>query len=351
MQEKHTTATSTAATATANLQHTLPSQTGNVKGNTIVITGGASGLGEAMVEYFARNGANVIIGDVNSIRGESLAQKLRQETKNPHHHFIPCDVTSWSSQQQFFTTAIQLSPSHTLHTVIANAGVGCVGDFTESFPLDDDIPSPDLTTLDVNLTGVIYTTKLSLHHFRRNQKGEDKHLLFIGSMASFCSSPGVLALYTASKHAVLGWWRSQYLHPGNESKGVRFNLVCPYFVETGILPTTARVLLAGIPLARMEDVVEAAARLVADRKATGRCLSVMPEKAGGIVMVDAADFHATEPFVGRMVMVLNAQGKVEALVKWVMGLGRIFGVATVLGLLIMFLVMFLLMALGLRSLM
>ncbi|CCX15018.1 Similar to 15-hydroxyprostaglandin dehydrogenase [NAD(+)]; acc. no. P15428 [Pyronema omphalodes CBS 100304] len=341
MHAKHTTPT--------NL--TIPAQIGNVKGNTIVITGGANGLGEAMVDYFARKGANVIIGDVNTSRGENLVQKIREETKNPHHHFIHCDVTSWTSQQQFFNTAIRLSPSHTLHTVIANAGVGCVGDFTEPTPLDEDVPAPDLTTLDVNLTGVIFTTKLALHHFRRNREGEDKHLLFVGSMASFCSSPGILALYTASKHAILGWWRSQYLHPGNESRGVRFNLICPYFVETAILPTTARVLLSGIPLATTEDVVEAAARLVGNTHATGRCLSVMPEKAGGIVEVDAKDMHTVEPFANRMMGVLNSQGTAEAVVKWVVGLGRVFGVVVVLGLLIMFLVMFLLMALGLRSLM
>jgi short-subunit dehydrogenase len=87
-------------------------------------------------------------------------------------------------------------------------------------PLDEDVPAADLTTLDVNLTGIIFTTKLALHHFHRNHEGGDKHLLFVGSMASFCSSPGILVLYTASKHAILGWWRSQYLHPGNESWGV-----------------------------------------------------------------------------------------------------------------------------------
>jgi hypothetical protein len=64
-----------------------------------------------------------------------------------------------------------------------------------------------------------------------------------------------------------------------------------------------------------EDVVEAVARLVGNTHATGRCLSVMPEKARGIVEVDVKDMHTVEPFTNRMIGVLNSQGTVEVVVK------------------------------------
>jgi len=249
------------------------------------------------------------------------------------HHFIQCDVTSYDSQRYLFTTALSLSSTHTIHTVIANAGVGMVGDFT-AFPsdLDTDPPEPDLTTLDVNLTGVVYTTKLAFHHFRRNAPGEDRHLLLVGSIASLASSPGILGLYTASKHAILGWFRCLYMYPGSDSLDVRINLICPYFVATPILPPTARILLSGLPMALAEDVVEAAARLVCEKGANGRCLGIMPSTAGGVMEIDTENMHAIEPFSRRLMDALNAQARASGFVKWVAGVASLLGVARALGL-------------------
>lgn len=232
------------------------------------------------------------------------------------HHFVHCDVTSYESQRQLFRKALSLSTTHTLNTVIANAGVGMVTDFTElPETVDEDPPEPNLTTLDVNLTGVIYTAKLALHHFRRNSDDEDRHLLFIGSVASFASSPGLLGLYTASKHAVLGFFRCLYMYPGPHATGVRMNLLCPYFVATPILPRSALLLLSGLDLALCEDVVEAAARLTCLKRANGRCLVVAPRSSGGIQEMDAAIMHAVEPFSMRLVMALQSKDRAAALIR------------------------------------
>ncbi|KAF8249737.1 NAD(P)-binding protein [Wilcoxina mikolae CBS 423.85] len=305
----------------------------NVKGNTVLITGGASGLGEAMFERFARHGANVIIADLNTAKGEALVARLRKETGNDNHYFVHCNVTSYDSQRHLFTTALSLSPTRTINTVIANAGVGMVGDFT-ALPsdLDTDPLEPDLTTLDVNITGVVYTTKLAFHHFRRNAPGEDRHLLLVGSMASIASSPGILGLYTASKHAILGWFRCLYMYPGPDALDVRINLICPYFVATPILPPTARVLLSGLPMALAEDVVEAAARLVCEKGASGRCLGIAPRTSGGVMEIDTEDMHAIEPFSRRLMAALNEQARVSGFVKWVAGVASLIGMPGVLGL-------------------
>jgi short-subunit dehydrogenase len=250
---------------------------------------------------------------------------------HPSHHFLQCDVTSYASQCTLFTTALSLSPSKTLHTVVANAGVGELGDFIKPSPLTHDPPEPDTTTLDVNLKGVIYTTKLALHHFQRNVAGEDQHLLFVGSMASFASSPGVVALYTASKHAVLGFFRTLRLHPGNHSKAVRLNIICPYFVATPIIPTMGRVMLSGVELATSEDVVEAAARLVCDERARGRCLAIAPRGAGGVLEMDVESMKDIEAFSRRVMAALNAAGYVETVARWVVDMVKIAGVTGMIG--------------------
>lgn len=225
-------------------------------------------------------------------------------------------MTSYESQRQLFRKALSLSATHTLNTVVANAGVGMVDDFTElPGTVDEDPPEPNLTTLDVNLTGVVYTTRLALHHFRRNSEGEDRHLLFVGSVASFASSPGLLGLYTASKHAVLGFFRCLHMYAGPQAGGVRMNLLCPYFVATPILPPSALLLLSGLELALCEDVVEAAARLTCLKRANGRCLVVAPRSSGGIQEMDATTMHAAEPFSMRLVTALRSGHRATALMR------------------------------------
>lgn len=75
-----------------------------------------------------------------------------------------------------------------------------------------------MTTLDVNLTGVIYTVKLAFYHLSRNPSKKSqggKSIVILGSMASFFGIPGA-PLYTASKHAVLGFMRSLYHNAKSE---------------------------------------------------------------------------------------------------------------------------------------
>lgn len=66
-----------------------------VAGKTIVITGGASGFGEGFFRKWADNGANVIVGDINKVRGKVLVEEVRKKTGSKNHHFVYCDVTNW----------------------------------------------------------------------------------------------------------------------------------------------------------------------------------------------------------------------------------------------------------------
>lgn len=259
-----------------------------VKDKTIIITGGASGFGEGFLRRWAAAGANVIIGDVNVKKGDQLIRELGRETDNPHLHFVHCDVSDWQSQVNLFREALRLSPHGGIDTVVANAGIASEKDiFDEPEGLEAaNPPPPDLAVLDVNLKGVVYTSYLALYHLQRNpsshpadpqcdpkQTRRDRHLLLISSVAGFLPLPGV-ALYGASKHAVLGLYRS--LRSTSFSHGVRVNLVCPYFMDTPILKTTSRVIIAGGLLGQPEDVVEAATRFAADPRVVGRAVSVGP---------------------------------------------------------------------------
>lgn len=118
-----------------------------------------------------------------------------------------------------------------------------------------------------------------------------------------------MALYCASKHGLLGFFRSLRLYPSMRA-GVRLNIVCPYFVDTPILPIAGKVLLTGLEMARLEDVVDSVGRFVCDEGVAGRCLMVAPRGSGGVVEVGLEEMEEVEVFTRRVVRALNAEARV-----------------------------------------
>ena len=260
-----------------------------VKDKTILITGGASGFGAGFCKRWAARGATVIIGDINILGGEKLIEETRTETGNPNLHFIPCNVTDWMSQVEFFQAAVKLSPHGGIDTVVANAGIAKLDPtFEDPQGLDTaNPPPPDMSVMDVNMAGVIYTTYLSLFYLKRNPGSNpanpkciaadtqrDRHLLLIGSCAGLLPIPGQ-AFYGASKHAVTGLYRN--LRSTSFVHGIRVNMIAPYFIDTPMVTTGLKVILAGGHIGNIEDVIEAATRFTADPRIAGRAAIVGPK--------------------------------------------------------------------------
>lgn len=258
-----------------------------VRGKTILITGGASGIGAGLVRVWARNGATVIVGDINTEKSLALIQELRKDDANASAHFVHCNVTDWQSQVHLFKEAVQLSPHGGIDTVVANAGVS--GGDPLQFPKDLSVAEPrqpEFKTVEVNFIGLLYTVHLAFYWLPKNPGSDiskvdskpaaprDRHLLLVGSMASMAPIP-MAPQYGASKAAVLGLFRS--LRATCFMKGIRINLLMPYFIDTELVATPARLLLAGGGMAKVDDVVDAATRLVADSRILGRALCVGPK--------------------------------------------------------------------------
>lgn len=196
-------------------------------------------------------------------------------------------------------------------------------------PLDADPPEPDLTTVDVNFKGVLYTTKLALHHLRSSPMGQ-RELILVGSMSSFTSGP-MMAVYSATKHGVLGLFRSLRLFPSKRD-GVRINLICPYFVDTPIIPLGGKLMLAGLEIAELDDVVDAVARLVCDEAIAGRCLAILPRGAGGVMEVGVQEMEDVDEFTRRVVKAMNMKNKMEIFKKFLVDILWLLVVAPILGL-------------------
>lgn len=97
-----------------------------------------------------------------------------------------------------------------------------------------EFSKPDLTVLDVDMTGVLYTVALAVQHFRRQTRREDGLLGRIGLVASVCGLYCVpsLPVYTAAKHALIGFTRSYGTLMVDE--GITVNALAPNVVQTSI---------------------------------------------------------------------------------------------------------------------
>lgn len=222
-----------------------------VKGKVVVVTGAASGFGKAYALKMSEFGAKLALGDLNL---ESLELVVKEITDaGGVATAVRCNVTSWDDQVALFQHAV--NTYGVVDIVVPNAGVPETGGWL--FPTKDStgkLKKPNLTTIDVNIIGVLYTVKLGLYYLQDNPSKGLKSLVLLGSMSSFFGIPAA-ALYSASKHAMLGLFRTIY-HDG-VIDGVNVNIVCPWFVHTPILETPARLLIAGLPLATVPKVVEA----------------------------------------------------------------------------------------------
>ncbi|KAK8096049.1 hypothetical protein PG999_014071 [Apiospora kogelbergensis] len=296
---------------------TRPVRSDDVRGRTIVITGGASGFGASFARHWAAHGAYLILGDIQDQAGEALVAELRSiPGASPHQHYRHCDVASWESQDAFFRDAVSLSPHGGLDDVVANAGVSdndfsfCRAEEKRGAGKSDATTGPDkpdLKCLDINLVGTAYTAHLAMYWLARNPGStasalgrprtpggggpphRDRHLLLVGSVASLWPVAQATQ-YTASKHAVLGLFRALRGVAGWQA-GVRVNLLCPYIVATGIVPPVARVALAGAAVGHVDAAVEAGTRLVADASIVGRALVVGPKVR---VRDDGETYEVTE---------------------------------------------------------
>ncbi|KAL2812314.1 hypothetical protein BJX63DRAFT_432759 [Aspergillus granulosus] len=268
-----------------------PTDPSNLKGISILITGGASGLGQHAATFFAKSGAFVTIADIQD--GSIIAAELVKEGYKVQ--FIHCDITSWVSQVSAFQAALKFSPTKTLDAVAAFAGVDGTGHLVDHVAapepsLDTAPPMPSLAPIDVNLKGTFYTATLALYYFRLTPQptnadvSKSKSLTIVSSLAGYIDDTHSTA-YTASKFGSRGLFRGIRAQ-AHSQLNVRVNAICPWamkspmieaalgrMAEFGILPNK------GITLVPHEVLSEALGRIVYDEGIHGRAIAIVPEGA------------------------------------------------------------------------
>ena len=190
-----------------------------------VITGGASGLGRAMAERFAREGMKIVIADIDAAALDRTAIEIR--STGARVLAVRTDVSRAAEIEALARAA--LDEFGAAHLVVNNAGVGPLGAVWESTERDW------LWTLGVNLWGVIHGVRVFTPILLEQavKAGTEGHLINTASVAGLISPPGMGA-YNASKHAVVALTETLHHDLARRTDKVKCSLLCPAYVPTGI---------------------------------------------------------------------------------------------------------------------
>ena len=182
----------------------------------VVVTGGASGIGEAIVRQFHAEGARVAILDLSLERATALATSLGGGASAGL-----IDVRERSSVQAAMDAVIAREGG--IDILCANAGVSTMQKSVDLTDEDWDF------NMDVNARGVFLCNQIVVRHFQAT--GKKGVIVNTASLAAKAGAPW-LAHYSASKFAVLGF--TQGLAREVAAAGIRVNCVCPGFVRTSM---------------------------------------------------------------------------------------------------------------------
>lgn len=182
-----------------------------------IVTGGVSGIGKAIVELFVKEGAKVVIADLNEKLGEELINNLGEGNVI----FIKADASSAEDNKKIVEAAIENFGA--LHIAVNNAGIG-----GESNNVGDLSIEGWKKVIDINLNGVFYGMHYQLPEIEKVGGS-------IINMASILGAVGFAKslAYVAAKHGVVGL--TQAAGWEYATKGVRINAIGPGFIATPLV--------------------------------------------------------------------------------------------------------------------
>jgi NAD(P)-dependent dehydrogenase (short-subunit alcohol dehydrogenase family) len=191
----------------------------DLRGKASVVTGGASGIGRALALRLAREGANVVVADLDTAGMEAVAAEARG--LGVKALTVRTDVSELAQVEALAARAFETFGA--VHVLCNNAGVAAWGGLESATHRDWQ------WVLGVNLWGVIHGVEAFVP--RMIARGEPAHIVNTASMAGLIASKG-LGVYNTSKYAVVGL--SETLAKDLKPYRIGVSVLCPMGVETRI---------------------------------------------------------------------------------------------------------------------
>lgn len=220
-----------------------------LEGKVAIVTGGGSGLGEAIAKLLAASGVSVVVSDINVKGGERVVQEITDA--GGIASAVKHDTANAEESERVVAYAVTTYGA--LHYAVNNAGIG--GAAAPAGELD---VADWRRVIDINLNGVLYGMRYQIPAMLN--AGTPK--CAIVNMASIHGMVAAIGngAYTAAKHGVVGLTKNAAAEYG--PRGLRINCVGPGYIETPLLanlpPEHKRALVAKHPLGRLGRAEEVA---------------------------------------------------------------------------------------------
>jgi NAD(P)-dependent dehydrogenase (short-subunit alcohol dehydrogenase family) len=217
----------------------------DLSGQTAIVTGAATGIGEAIAKRLAASGATIAVADLDQAGATAVAQSLGNNS-----FALPVDITS--SRSVFDAISHVLAKTTRIDILVNNAGLA-----GRAAPIWEQTEEDWQKIIAVNMTGVFNTCRAVLPHMRERQYGR---IVNIASIAGKEGNPN-MGPYSATKAAVIGLTKSIGKEVATE--GICVNAVAPAVVRTKMLdqltPAQVAYMTDRIPMRRTGSPEEIAA--------------------------------------------------------------------------------------------
>lgn len=232
---------------------------GNFEGKTAIVTGGGSGLGEAISKDLAKNGVNVVVVDVNLDAATRVAGQITADGGKA----VPFQGNTAVAEDSKKAVDFAVETYGALNYAVNNAGIGGA-----SAPVGEiDIEDWD-RVIAINLSGVLYGMRYQVPAILAAGASEGA-IVNMASIHGAVAAPGNAA-YTAAKHGVVGMTKNAAAEYG--AQGLRVNAVGPGYIDTPLLAAAPKEVVSGLeakhPLGRLgtaEEVANVTTFLLSDK--------------------------------------------------------------------------------------
>jgi NAD(P)-dependent dehydrogenase (short-subunit alcohol dehydrogenase family) len=220
-----------------------------LKGKTAIVTGGGSGLGEAIAKALARYGVSVVLSDIKLQGAERVAKEITDA--GGRASVVQQDTARAEDSEKVVSHAVATYGG--LHYAVNNAGIGGAQAPTGDVDLTDW-----QRVIDINLNGVLYGMRYQIPAMVKSG-ARDCAIVNMASIHGTVAAIGNSA-YTAAKHGVVGLTKNAAAEYG--AQGLRINCVGPAYIDTPLLanlpPEHRSALVARHPLGRLGRAEEVA---------------------------------------------------------------------------------------------
>jgi NAD(P)-dependent dehydrogenase (short-subunit alcohol dehydrogenase family) len=189
-------------------------------GKVAIVTGGGSGIGQAACHLYAREGAKVVVSDLDEKRGNETCRAIQE--MNGEAAFIRADVSSPGDCQSLVEATLEKYGR--LDIAFNNAGIGGEANLTGEYSIEGW-----QKVIEINLSGVFYCMRYEIPAMLKTGGGSIVNMASILGQVGFSKSPA----YVAAKHGVVGLTRTAAIEYAQQ--GLRINSVGPAFIHTPLI--------------------------------------------------------------------------------------------------------------------